>query len=176
MPTFQFSFDADQCLNCGVCVDVCPVHCLDMTRPQRHGPEADFARTDTPNTQTWMTVFPVQIARCTGCMVCTMECPTDVVAIEKVDGPVTFAPVQGPIVPEPAYDPAHWQALSAFTRLTHTDRTLRDPWGGVHKWRPVRRLGNWRVWRTWQTRADFDKTTRSESPISSALEERSNDA
>jgi hypothetical protein len=107
-------------------------------------------------------------------MVCTMECPADIVAIEKLDGPITFEPVQGPIVAEPAYDPSHWQALSEFTRLSHTDRTLRDPWGVTHKWRPVRRLGNWRVWRTWQARADFDKTTRTEQ--STSPEENSNDA
>ena len=172
MPAFQFAFDAEQCLNCGVCVDVCPVHCLDMTRPQRHGPEADFERASTPaSTQTWMTVFPVQTARCTGCMVCTMECPADIVTIEKVDGPVTFAPAQGPIIPEPTYDPAHWQALSAFTRLSHTDRPLRDPWGGTHKWRPVRRVANWRVWRTWQTRSDFEQTAGAQRP-----EEETDDA
>ena len=34
MRTYRFSFDSDQCLNCGVCVDVCPVHSLDMTRPR----------------------------------------------------------------------------------------------------------------------------------------------
>jgi Pyruvate/2-oxoacid:ferredoxin oxidoreductase delta subunit len=172
MPAFQFSFDADQCLNCGVCVDVCPVHCLDMTRPQRHGPEADFDRASAPaGTQAWMTVFPVQTGRCTGCMVCTMECPADVVIVDQVDGPISFAPSQGPIIPEATYDPAHWQPLSAFTRLTHTDRPLGDPWGGMHKWRPVRRSGNWRVWRTWQTRADFEKTAQPSADVEEKIDD-----
>jgi ferredoxin len=156
MRTYRFSFDSSGCLNCGVCVDVCPIHCLDMTRPQVHGPEADFARrSSTTSTQTWMTVFPVQVARCTGCMVCTMECPTDIVTVEEVDESVAFAPAQGPIISEPAYDPRHWQALSAFTRISHKDHPVGDPWGSAYKWRPIRRIANWVVWRTWQAHADF---------------------
>jgi ferredoxin len=158
MRTYRFSFDSDQCLNCGVCVDVCPVHSLDMTRPQEHGPEGDFARVSAAmGGQAWMTVFPVQVARCTGCMVCSMECPTDIVTIEEVDETVSFAPPQGPIIPEPTYDPVHWQALSAFTRISHKDRPLGDPWGPAYKWRPIRRIANWMVWRTWQGRADFQR-------------------
>jgi Pyruvate/2-oxoacid:ferredoxin oxidoreductase delta subunit len=158
MRIFRFSFDTSQCLNCGVCVDVCPVHCLDMTRPVTHGPEADFARPTAPfAAQAWMTVFPLQIARCTGCMVCTMECPTDIVTVEQVDETVAFAPAQGSTIPEPKYDPTHWQPLSAFTRQSHKDKPLGDPWGPAYKWRPVRRVANWRVWRTWQTRSDFEQ-------------------
>ena len=167
MRTFRFSFDATQCLNCGICVDVCPVHCLDMTRPQTHGPEADFARASTPaGTQAWMTVFPIQTARCTGCMVCTMECPTDIVSVEQldVDETVSFAPPQGPIIAEPAYDPSHWQALSAFTRMSHRDRPTGDPWGAAYKWRPVRRIANWLVWRTWQSHTDFHRAATTQSP------------
>ena len=163
MRTFRFSFDAAQCVNCGVCVDVCPVHCLDMTRPQTHGPEADFARaSSTAGAQAWMMVFPVQVARCTGCMVCTMECPTDIVTIDQVDEAVPLAPSQGPIIPEPTYDPAHWQALSVFTRMSHKDRPLGDPWGPAYKWRPIRRIANWRVWRSWQTHTDFQRAATAE--------------
>jgi ferredoxin len=135
-----------------------------MTRPQEHGPEGDFARLPAAILgQEWMTVFPVQVARCTGCMVCTMECPTDVVRIEEVDETATFARPQGPIIPEPAYDPAHWQALSAFTRISHKDRPLGDPWGPAYKWRPIRRIANWLVWRTWQGRADFQRAAAAHS-------------
>lgn len=156
MAGFQFSFDSNQCLNCGVCVDVCPVHCLDMTRPQGPGPEPESEDTRAPSpNQDWMTIFPIQIARCTGCMVCVMECPTDIIHVEKVAGEVSFAPVQGPVVRETAYDPAHWQAMSDFTRVSHKDRPLGDPWGDAPKWRPVRRNGTWRVWRTWRSNEDF---------------------
>jgi ferredoxin len=104
-----------------------------------------------------MTVFPIQVARCTGCMVCTMECPTDIVSVDEVEEALSFAPPQGPIVPEPEYDPARWQPLSAFTRMSRKDRPLGDPWGPEYKWRPVRRLANWLVWRTWRAHSDFEQ-------------------
>ena len=157
MANYRFSFDSAECLNCGVCVDVCPVRCLDMTRPQRPGPESTLEGTNTPAAQAWMTIAPVQIGRCTGCMVCAMECPTDIISIDKVEGEVPFAPAQGPIIPEPQYEPARWQPLSAFTRTSHKTRPMGDPWGPEHKWRPVRRNGTWRVWRTWRTREDFEQ-------------------
>jgi ferredoxin len=174
MRIFRFSFDSDQCLNCGVCVDVCPVHALDMTRPQVHGPEGDFSRVSAAaEGQTWMTVFPIQVARCTGCMVCTMECPTDIVTIEEVDETVTFARPQGPMIPEPVYEPTHWQALSAFTRISHKDRPLGDPWGPDYKWRPTRRIANWLVWRTWQAHTDFQRAADAQPP--STLHEEDQD-
>jgi ferredoxin len=176
MRTFRFSFDSGQCLNCGVCVDVCPVHALDMTRPQERGPEGDFARSsNTSGNQAWMTVFPVQVARCTGCMVCTMECPTDIVTVEEVDDALAFAPAQGPIIPELAYDPAHWQALSAFTRISHKDRPVGDPSGPAYKWRPVRRIANWIVWRTWQAHTDFQHATKAR-PSPTITKEESHDS
>jgi ferredoxin len=165
MRIYRFSFDVDQCLNCGVCVDVCPVHALDMTRPVAHGPEGDFTRGSTAaGDQDWMTVFPVQIARCTGCMVCTMECPTDIVTVEEADGTDPSAPPQGPMIPEPVYQPTHWQALSDFTRISHKDRPLGDPWGPDYKWRPTQRIANWLVWRTWRANMDFQRAARAQSP------------
>jgi ferredoxin len=165
MAGFQFAFDSTQCLNCGVCVDVCPVHTLDMTRPHHQGPEPGDARGTGPAPdQAWMTIFPIQVARCTGCMVCVMECPTDIIHIERVEGEVQFAPAQGPLIRETPYDPAHWQALSDFTRTSHKDRPLGDPWGDAHKWRPVRRTGSWQVWRTWRTHEDFAQTQAKAKP------------
>ncbi len=152
MVAFRFSFDSGECLNCGVCVDVCPVRCLDMTRPQNPGPEPESEAVEVPcANQGWMTVSPIQIARCTGCMVCAMECPLGIIQIEKMEGEVPLAPSQGVLVQEHAYDPGSWQALSDFTRVSRRDRTSSDPWGSAHKWRPVRRAGTWQVWRTWQT-------------------------
>jgi len=157
---FVFSFDSGQCLNCGVCVDVCPVRCLDMTRPRSPGPEpvADVDAISAAD-HSWMTVFPIQVAHCTGCMVCVMECPTDIIQVAKAEGEVTFAPPQGPLVREHTYDPEHWQALSDFTRVSRKNRPLGDPWGAAPKWLPVRRNGTWRVWRTWRTHEDFARTT-----------------
>ena len=155
MAGFRFSFDPNECLNCGVCVDVCPVRSLDMTRPQTSGPEPESQVPGVPSAnQSWMTVSPIQVARCTGCMVCAMECPMGIIHVDKVEGDVPFAPPQGLLVREPEYDPGHWQALSDFTRVSRKDRPAGDPWGAEHKWRPVRRDETWRVWRTWQTNKD----------------------
>ncbi len=153
MKAYRFSFVSRECLNCGICVDVCPLRSLDMTRPQSAGPEPEGQAPDAPCAdQGWMTVSPVQIGRCSGCMICAMECPMDVIRIDEVEGDFVLAPPQGVLVREPKYDPAHWQALSDFTRVSHKDRPLGDPWGSAHKWRPVRRDEAWRVWRTWETR------------------------
>ena len=37
---YRIDIDHDNCINCGVCMDVCPVQALDMTRPDRPGVEA----------------------------------------------------------------------------------------------------------------------------------------
>ncbi len=171
MANFLFSFDAEECLNCGVCVDVCPVRCLDMTRPQGRGPEPPLIENGSTTQFTWMTVSPVQVGRCTGCMVCAMECPTDIIHITRQDGAVAYTPQQGPLVPEVAYDPKHWQPLSAFTRTSRKNRTLGDPWGTVPKWLPVRRFGTWRVWRTWQTHEDFEQTRTTAGSNSTSTKE-----
>ena len=36
---YRIDIDQRGCINCGVCMDVCPVEALDMTRPQRPGVE-----------------------------------------------------------------------------------------------------------------------------------------
>ena len=81
-----------------------------------------------------------------------------IIAVEKVEGDVVYAPPQGLLVREPVYDPGHWQALSDFTRVSHKDRPMGDPWGPEHKWRPARRDETWQVWRTWQSNGDIAPT------------------
>ena len=34
---YRIQIENGGCLNCGVCMDVCPVQALDMSRPQRPG-------------------------------------------------------------------------------------------------------------------------------------------
>jgi len=34
---YRIQIENGNCLNCGVCMDVCPVQALDMSRPQRPG-------------------------------------------------------------------------------------------------------------------------------------------
>ena len=56
------------CINCGICMDVCPIRTLDMTRDHGPGPEATFLRA-TPGrgaTHDWMMVAPVPADHCNG--------------------------------------------------------------------------------------------------------------
>ena len=39
---YRIAIDLANCFNCGVCMDVCPVQALDMTRPDRPGIETAF--------------------------------------------------------------------------------------------------------------------------------------
>lgn len=60
---FKFTVDRSGCINCGICMDVCPVQALDMTRPNRAGPEGtDFGGETEPHR--WMMQYPVQVSRC----------------------------------------------------------------------------------------------------------------
>ena len=31
---YRFQVNAQSCINCGICMDLCPVRCLDMTAPR----------------------------------------------------------------------------------------------------------------------------------------------
>lgn len=139
---FQVSVDRASCLNCGICMDVCPTHGIDMTRPQRSALEPDGAEP-----KTWMMEYPVQVGRCTGCQLCVLECPMEAITVLKVAEESVLAMPQGPIYQAPA-EADGWIPLSALTREARkTAKT--DPWGSLHKWRPARRKAAWQVWRTW---------------------------
>ena len=34
---YRFQVNEQTCINCGICMDLCPVRCLDMTRPSTEG-------------------------------------------------------------------------------------------------------------------------------------------
>ncbi len=128
---FQFICDQNQCLNCGACMDLCPPQCLDMTRPQT-GAEGQL---DAEGSMPWMMALPVQTAKCTGCGVCEIECPTNAITIKEVAGPVVFDAPQGPLFPAAAPDTGHWVPLSDLTHET-LKRIKPDPWGSLYRWKP----------------------------------------
>jgi NADPH-dependent glutamate synthase beta subunit-like oxidoreductase/Pyruvate/2-oxoacid:ferredoxin oxidoreductase delta subunit len=151
---YRFTFDDTGCLNCGVCMDVCPVAALDMTRPDQPPVEAGAARlqgaTGTP--QPWMMTFPIQVGECIGCEACAVECPTGVITIRAEAGaPVSLAPSQGPLAAEPP--DAGWVPLSAVTRAARKERRT-DPWGPAWTWQPARREAPWATWRSWSQEPD----------------------
>jgi len=117
---YRFHVNQDTCINCGICMDLCPARCLDMTRPAGEGelaPEYELL-TPIPGAQArrdWMMLAPVQVAACIGCQVCVQECPTNAITIEGSiqevkyarRGPLTFLPSEG-----------GWLPLDAYTRAT----------------------------------------------------------
>lgn len=69
----QFICNERRCINCGACMDVCPVRCLNLTRPTRSSVELSGQANE------WMIEFSIQTAKCTGCDVCFVECPTEAI-------------------------------------------------------------------------------------------------
>jgi NADPH-dependent glutamate synthase beta subunit-like oxidoreductase/Pyruvate/2-oxoacid:ferredoxin oxidoreductase delta subunit len=148
---YRFQVDRSNCLNCGVCMDVCPVHALDMTRTLAPAIESGVGRSSSSG-QPWMMEFPIQSGECIGCELCSVECPTAVITIASGDAPTELAPPQGPIRHAPEPRPG-WIPLSAYT--TESLREVHsDPWGDLGRWRAARRPESWQVWRTWNQTGD----------------------
>jgi Pyruvate/2-oxoacid:ferredoxin oxidoreductase delta subunit len=151
---FAVAVDDGRCINCGICMDVCPIRTLDMTRSRGSGAEASFTRgqVEAP-VHAWMMAVPVQVDHCNGCTICVRECPTEAISVAAVVQRPALAQRQGPILVEPDGDESlHWMPLSAYTRAAmkvQAPREAHDPWGREPRWRIAKRAGSWQVWRTW---------------------------
>jgi NADPH-dependent glutamate synthase beta subunit-like oxidoreductase/NAD-dependent dihydropyrimidine dehydrogenase PreA subunit len=147
---YRFQVNQQTCINCGICMDLCPVRCLDMSRPSGEGEIGqDWARqSPIPSMwaeRPWMMLVPVQVAQCVGCQVCVQECPTNAITIEsKIQDP-TFAR-RGPLSHLPADN--GWVALDAYTRAT-PEEPGEAPWGEDHSWHVAERQATWQSWRSW---------------------------
>src|SRR5512141_218096 len=90
---YRIDIDQAGCINCGICMDTCPVEALDMSRPLVPGIEtAGFGRL-----QTWMMERPIQVGECIGCGICIGECPVNVMTLVAEPTETVLAPRQGPI-------------------------------------------------------------------------------
>src|SRR5579884_1000412 len=113
---YRFQVDEQLCINCGICMDLCPVHCLDMTRPAGDGEKASQRELSSPIPgeqafRDWMMLSPVQTAPCIGCQICVQECPTHAIEIANEARPITYAR-RGPISSLPSEN--GWQPLDAY--------------------------------------------------------------
>ncbi len=146
---YTFTVDRVACINCGICMDLCPVRCLDMTRPTDAGELAqeDERRTPIPGDEgqrPWMMLAPVQTDTCLGCQVCAQECPTNAIAITSTVTPQLAK--RGPISAPPKG--TGWIPLNAYTRAV-PEEPGEVPWGEEHSWHVAERQATWQTWRTW---------------------------
>ncbi len=143
---YRIDIDHGGCITCGVCMDVCPVEALDMSRP------------DTPGIETgpvggrplpWTMERPLQVGECIGCGICIRECPPNVMTLATLPREtIPLAPRQGPI-DRPATIAADraWLPLSEVTREA-LKPVHPSPWGDLFTWRTRSRPRPWQVWTT----------------------------
>ena len=142
---YRIDIDHTGCINCGICMDTCPVEALDMSRPERAGIETGGLGTP----QTWMMEHPIQVGECIGCGICIGECPVVVMTLVAEPGETALAPRQGPIERPAARGagPQPWLPLASVTREA-LKREHPSPWGNLFHWQTADRTQAWQVWQS----------------------------
>ena len=143
---YRIDIDQKGCITCGICMDVCPVEALDMSRPTRPGIEAGpVGGRPLP----WTMERPLQVGECIGCGICVRECPPAVMTVVTLrNEEVPLAPRQGPIDrPSAVSADDGWVPLSAVTREA-LKPTHPTPWGSLFPWKTRSRPQPWQVWTT----------------------------
>ncbi len=147
---YRFHVDPNACINCGICMDLCPVRCLDMSRPSGSGELGTDHERLSPipgmaAAEPWMMLAPIQVDSCVGCQVCAQECPTGAITIEGGVTGLTYA-ARGQLEHLPPED--GWHALDEYTRAT-PEEPGETPWGEGRAWHVAERKETWQSWRTW---------------------------
>ena len=134
------------CITCGICMDVCPVEALDMSRPDHPGVETGpVGGRPLP----WAMERPLQVGECIGCGICVRECPPNVMTVVELRGEqIPLAERQGPIErPTAVAADEAWLPLSAVTREA-LKPVHPTPWGEIFPWRTRSRPKPWQTWTT----------------------------
>ena len=143
---YRIDIDHANCINCGVCMDVCPVEALDMSRPATPGVEVG---SEGGGPLPWMMEHPVQVGECIGCSICIRECPPNVMTLAVMKEPTPLVARQGP-VERPVPGEGGWMPLSAITR--EALKPVHDsPFGDLFTWRTRSRPEPWQVWQSMVT-------------------------
>ena len=142
---YRIDIDHAGCINCGICMDTCPVEALDMSRPATAGIETGGFGPP----QAWMMEHPIQVGECIGCGICIGECPVEVMTLVAAPGETVLAPRQGPIErpSEAGSGRRAWLPLATVTRES-LKPDHPSPWGGLFHWQTARRDEAWQVWRS----------------------------
>lgn len=166
--TFRFQVDERTCINCGICMDLCPVRCLDMTRPSGEGTIGSTSEVRSPipgasGIRSWMMLAPVQVAPCIACQVCVQECPTNAISIKGRVPEVVYGK-RGLVSALPREE--GWQPLDAYTRAT-PEEPGETAWGEGHAWHVAERQATWQSWRTWlgENREDLRAPCQAACPV-----------
>jgi NADPH-dependent glutamate synthase beta subunit-like oxidoreductase/NAD-dependent dihydropyrimidine dehydrogenase PreA subunit len=139
---YRITIDHTNCINCGVCMDVCPVQALDMSRPEQPGVEFG-GWGGTPFN--WMMEHPVQVGECIGCSICIRECPVVVMTLDSVDGSTPLEALPGPVTqPQPTVG---WVPLSEVTRES-LKPDHPSPYDPLYQWSTAERPEGWQVWKS----------------------------
>src|SRR6266567_144075 len=165
---YRFQVNQTTCINCGICMDLCPVRCLDMSRPAGMGEIGTEAERRSPipgdsGTRSWMMLVPIQVSQCIGCQVCAQECPTNAITIESSVRELTYAR-RGPVTHLPPEQ--GWQPLDAYTRA-FPEEPGETPYGDGHAWHVAERQSTWQSWRTWlgERKEDLRAPCQSACPV-----------
>ena len=147
---YRFQVNEQTCINCGICMDLCPVRCLDMTRPSGTGERGGERERQSPipgmwAEREWMMLVPTQVASCIGCQVCAQECPTNAITIESHVKQPVYAQ-RGLVSHLPPED--GWQPLDAYTKAS-PEEPGDTPWGEGRAWHVSERKAPWQSWRSW---------------------------
>jgi len=143
---YRIDIDHGGCITCGICMDVCPVEALDMSRPDHPGLETGPVG---GRALPWMMEHPLQVGECIGCGICVRECPPAVMTVVELRGEqIPLAARQGPVQrPSATAADEAWMPWSEVSKEA-LKRTKPAPWGALFNWRTRSRPKPWQAWTT----------------------------